>query len=152
MSHVKKIHFQSVGRDEGCLCDRCGQYIRNIWTVEYTEGFKANYGIDCWEKIYKAGKLNKYGETQMRKIMKSIKGYEEMLAKYVSGELNEETDKDWQFSQTFEHDVWYGKPFEAYRDWMINEFFPYRIECAQEELKKFSKIDFKEEALANADN
>ena len=147
MSHIKKIRFQSVGKNEGCCCDRCGQYIRNIWTVEYTEGFKVNYGIDCWEKVYKAGKLNQYGEKQMRKIMKNIKSYEEELAKYISGEMNAETDIGWQNQQDeneYTKSFWFRKPYEEYRDWMINEFFPYRISLEQEELKKFSKIDFKD--------
>ena len=142
MSHIAKIRFNSVGKNEGCTCDRCGQYIRNIWTVEYKEGFKVNYGIDCWEKVYKAGLLNKYGEKEMRKIMKSIKGYEEMLAKFVSGEINEENDSGWKYSQTEKRDAWYGEPYEEYKNWMINEFFPYRISIEQERLKKFSKIDF----------
>lgn len=142
MSHIAKIRFNSVGKNEGCTCDRCGQYIRNIWTVEYKEGFKVNYGIDCWEKVYKAGQLNKYGEKEMRKIMKSIKGYEEMLAMFVSGEINEENDSGWKYSQTEKRDAWYGKPYEEYKNWMINEFFPYRISIEQERLKKFSKIDF----------
>lgn len=142
MSHIAKIRFNSVGRNDGCTCDRCGQYIRNIWSIEYKEGFTVNYGIDCWEKVYKAGKLNQYGEKHMRKIMKSIRSYEEMLAKYVSGEMNEETDSAWKYGQTDKHDAWYGEPYETYRDWMINEFFPYRISIEQEELKKFSKINF----------
>lgn len=145
MSHIERIDFTSVGRNEGCLCDRCGQYIRNIWTVKYTEGFSVNYGIDCWEKVYRAGKLNQYGEKKIRKIMKSIKTYNERLAKYKSGELNAETDQSWQYTQddtAYNKSFWYGKTFEEYRDWMINEFFPYRISEEQAELKKFSKVDF----------
>ena len=141
MAHIAKIRFNSVGRNEGCTCDRCGQYIRNIWTVEYKEGFTVNYGIDCWEKVYKTG-VNKYLEKEMRKIMKSIKSYDEMLSKYVSGEINEETDGGWIYDQKDEHIAWYGKPFEEYREWMINEFFPYRIGEKQKELKKFERINF----------
>lgn len=148
MSHIAKIRFSSVSRNEGCTCDRCGQYIRNIWTVTYKEGFSINYGIDCWEKVYKGGQLSQYGEKEIRKIMKSIKAYEEMLAKYMSGEINEETDSGWKYGQQNKQDAWYGKPFEEYRDWMINDFFPYRLSIEQDRLKKFSKIDFKEEQEA----
>lgn len=141
MAHIAKINFQSVGRAEGCTCDRCGQYIQNIWTVTYKEGFSVHYGIDCWRKVYKAG-LDKYNQREIQKIMKSIQAYEEILAKYVSGEMNEETDFGWQYSQQDKMDAWYGEPFEKYRDWRINEFFPYRISIEQERLKKFSKVDF----------
>lgn len=141
MAHIAKIRFNSVGRNEGCTCDRCGQYIRNIWTVEYKEGFAVNYGIDCWEKVYKAG-LNQYGEKEMRKIMKSIKAYEERLAMYMSGEINADNDLSWQNEQVLKDHAWYGKPYEEYREWMIKEFFPYRIGDKLKELKKFEKIDF----------
>lgn len=141
MSHIKAIRFNSVGRNEGCTCDRCGQYIRNIWSVEYKEGFTVNYGLDCWEKVYKAGKLNQYGEKEIRKIMKSIKAYEENLAKFVNGEMTEE-NSGWKYDQQDENSAWYGEPFEKYKEWMINEFFPYRIGEEQKRLAKFSKIDF----------
>ena len=144
MSHIKAIRFNSVGRNEGCTCDRCGQYIRNIWSVEYKEGFTINYGLDCWEKVYKAGKLNQYGEKEIRKIMKSIKTYEENLAKFVNGEMNEENCSGFKYDQQNKNSAWYGESFEKYRDWMINEFFPYRIGEEQKRLAKFSKIDFKD--------
>ena len=146
MSHIKRIRFSSVGRNEGCTCDRCGQYIRNIWTVDYAEGFSVNYGIDCWEKVYKGGKLSQYGEKEMRKIMKAIADYEKMLATYKSGEMTAETDGGYKSAQMdcFRDGYWYGRPYEEYKAWMIDEFIPARIESKQDELKKFNKIDFKD--------
>lgn len=146
MSHIKKIRFSSVGRNEGCTCDRCGQYIRNIWTVDYVEGFTVNYGIDCWEKVYKEGKLSKYGEKELRKIMKRIRNYEKMLETYKSGEMNAEIDGGYKSAQMdcFKDGYWYGRPYDEYKTWMIEEFIPYRMEKAQEDLKKFKNIDFKD--------
>lgn len=143
MAHIKKISFSRVGKQEGCTCDRCGQYIRNIWTVEYTEGICMNYGLDCWEKIYKEG-LNKQGEKILRKAMKSIEKYEDSLAKYTSGELTAENDESYKVTQADwnKDDYWHGRTFEEYRDWMITEFFPSRISGAQKELQKFSKVNF----------
>lgn len=146
MSHIKRIRFSSVGRNEGCTCDRCGQYIRNIWTVDYAEGFSVNYGIDCWEKVYKGGKLSQYGEKEMRKIMKRIKGYEEMLATYQRGEYTIDNDEGYKVDQMdcFSDHYWHGKPYEEYKAWMINECLPARIARANEDLKKFKNIDFKD--------
>lgn len=143
MAHIKKISFSSVGKQEGCTCDRCGQYIKNIWTVEYEEGLRMNYGIDCFEKIYKKG-LNATGSKLMKKIMVSIKSYEEGLAQYVSGELTAETDESYQIDQMDwnKDNYWYGRSFEEYRDWMINEFFPHRIADKQKELARFQKVNF----------
>ena len=86
MAHIKKIKFSRVGKQEGCTCDRCGQYIRNIWTVDYKEGLTMNYGIDCWEAICKEG-LSKQGIRLMNKTMKSLQSYEERLAAYTSKEI-----------------------------------------------------------------
>ena len=143
MSHIKKISFTSVGKQEGCTCDRCGQYIRNIWTVEYKEGLKMNYGIDCWEKVYKEG-LNKQGAKLLKNVMKSIQFYEESLAQYVSGELTEDNDESYKATQADwnKDNCWYGKSFEEYKEWLVNDFFPYRIGRKQEELSKFSKVNF----------
>lgn len=143
MAHIKQISFARVGEKEGCTCDRCGQYIRNIWTVEYTEGLRMNYGLDCWEKVYKDG-LNKQGAKILKKIMDSIKSYEERLARYVSGELSEETDESYKVTQADwnRDDFWYGKSFDEYKNWMVTDFLPYRISDKQKELAKFSKVNF----------
>ena len=144
MSHIAKIRFSAVSRNEGCTCDRCGQWIQNIWTVDYSEGFSVHYGIDCWEKVYKGGKLSQYGEKELRKIMKRIEGYERMLAKYVSGEITEELDSGFQTDQMdcFKDHYWHGRPWEEYKSWMIDECLPARIARAQEDLKKFKNINF----------
>lgn len=143
MAHIKSIRFERVGSQEGCTCDRCGQYIRNIWTVQYQEGETIHYGIDCFEKVQKSGKLNANGKKLMNKIMKSIQSYDERLAEYQSGELTEENDESWKTQQADWNDnYWKGKSYEEYRTWMIEEFFPHRIAEKQKELEKFRKINF----------
>ena len=139
MARIKNIHFERVGEKEGCTCDRCGQYIRNIWTVDYLEGFSVHYGLDCWEKVYKNGTLSQAGEKLIKKTMKSIQHYEEMLMKWKSGEMDEEGRHNFSASG-----AWEGSTFEEYKEWMINDLLPYRLEDAQKELKRFGKIDFKE--------
>ena len=142
MAHIKKISFESVGKAEGCTCDRCGQYIRNIWTVEYREGLTQHYGIDCWNAVLKEG-LNKRGVAEIKKIMKSIEYYETRLAEYTSGELTAETDESYKVEQADwnKQSYWNGKSFEEYKDWMVNEFFPYRISETQKRLEKFKKVN-----------
>ena len=65
MAYIKRISFAHVGRNEGCLCDRCGQYIQNIVTVDYADGVRINYGRDCFDKLYKSGRLNAQGVKLM---------------------------------------------------------------------------------------
>ena len=141
MAHIKRISFNSVGQLEGCQCDRCGQYIKNIWTVEYQEGLTLHYGIDCFEKVKKSG-LNDYGRKQMNKILKSIQIYTERLEKYTNGEMTAETDDGYKTSQQDKYSYWYGRPYEEYNAYMINEFFPYRLSREQDELKRFAKVNF----------
>ncbi len=142
MAHIKKITFNRVGEKEGCACDRCGQYIRNIWTVQYDTGVM-NYGIDCFEKVQKSG-LNATGKKAMNKVLKSIQAYTDRLLEYTSGELTEETDEGWKLAQADwnKDDYWHGRDYNEYRDWMVNEFFPYRLSCCDRELKRFQKINF----------
>ena len=143
MAHIKNIHFQSVDTNEGCTCDRCGQHIKNIWTVEYKEGLVMHYGIDCWEKVYKAG-LNTNGRKILTRTMKSLQAYEERLAGYVNGTMTEETDITYQNEQAgWQSDsYWHGKSFDEYKKWMVTDFLPYRIELAQKELEKLGKVNF----------
>ena len=104
-----------------------------------------NYGLDCWEKVCKEG-LNEQGLKEIRKIMKSVENYEKRLELYTSGEMTEDTDESYKTEQADcnRDSYWYGKSFEEYKSWMVNEFFPYRISKCQDELARFRKIDFKE--------
>ena len=140
MAHIKSVRFTSTGKAEGCTCDRCGQYIQNIWTVTFTEGMRLNYGIDCFEKVQKTG-LSETARKNIKKALKSIQAYEEGLAKFTSGERNEENDIAYQQAQENKQDAFYGKPYEAWKDWWINEFFPYRISLENETIEKYSKIN-----------
>ena len=143
MAHIKSIRFNRVGKQEGCTCDRCGQYIQNVWTVTYQEGETIHYGIDCFEKVKKSGRLNAYGKKLINQIMKSIQSYDERLAEYQSGNLTEGNDESWHTHQAEWNDsCWKGKNYDEYKKWMIEEFFPYRIAEKEKELEKFKKINF----------
>ena len=145
MATIKRIDFSTVSTNEGCRCDRCGQWIKNIWTVTYKEGFSLHYGLDCWEKIYKHSNLSKQGEKLLRKHMKSIESYQKAMQRQA--ELTEETDEAWKISQAEwnKNNAWYGEKYEDYKKWMLEEFFPYRIQHEQDEIElRFKKVVFKE--------
>lgn len=146
MPYIKQITFAHVGRNEGCLCDRCGQYIQNIVTVHWTDGIVINYGQECFSKLYLSGKLTEHGIKVMRKALKSIENHTKQLEAYKSGEINEENDAGWKFhqqSKTYESpSYWYGRSYEEYRQWMIDVFFPLRFEEDQKEIDRFSKVNF----------
>lgn len=141
MAYIKKINFEHVGKNEGCLCDRCGTYIRNIVSVEFTDGVKVNYGQDCFEKLYKSSKLNSAGISLMKKTLKRIDRYTAELESYVSGEINEENDESYKIEQMFDG-YWKGRPYEEYKNFMINEFLPERFKECQKDVDRFSKVRF----------
>lgn len=141
MAYIKKINFEHVGKNEGCLCDRCGAYIRNIVSVEFTDGVKVNYGQDCFEKLYKSSKLNSAGASLMKKTLKRIDHYTAKLESYVSGEINEENDESYKTEQMFDG-YWKGRLYEEYKDFMINEFLPERFKECQKDVDRFSKVRF----------
>lgn len=145
MAHIKKIRFNRTGKEDGCLCDKCGQYIRNIWTVDYTDGVTLRFGIDCYEKLNKESGLTTYGQKLLKKATKRIEDYTKMFE--AEKALTEETDIHYQNLQNpwdYESkDYWYGKPWEDYHEWMLNEWFPARFADADKEIAKFAKVNFK---------
>lgn len=67
MAYIKDIRFDSVDRKDGLVCDRCGAYIRNIYTGTYSDGLVARYGMECFKKLFDAGKLTDFGRKLMMK-------------------------------------------------------------------------------------
>lgn len=146
MAYIKEIRFAHVGRKEGCCCDKCGQYIQNIVTVEYTDGIKINYGQDCFKKLQESAKLTDFGRKIMRKALKSIEYNSKELEKYTSGKMTAETDESWKaYEQPWNKGCYWAEhhdDYEAYRRWMIDEWFPERFKEAQKQVDRFSKVNF----------
>ena len=145
MAYIKDIHFASVGRNEGCLCDRCGQYIRNIVTVHYTDGVRINYGQDCFKKLYDSSKLTDYGKKLLRKALKSIETHSKELAAYTSGKMTAENDESWKAYELPMNKGCYWAvhhDYEEYRKWMIEEWYPQRFKEDQKQIDRFSKVKF----------
>lgn len=147
-TRILKIEFNHVGRNAGCQCDRCGQHITNIWTVRFGNGQTINFGIDCFEQVYKHGGLSAYGLKEFKKLIKRIKihkeGYNKWLilteeqARADAAKVNVALDID----TDDKYNPWYGKTFEEYKDWMLNEWYGERFREDERELEKFRKIGF----------
>lgn len=144
MARIKRITFTKTGKQEGCLCDRCGQYITNIWTVSYADGIVVNFGIDCYEKLNKESRLTAYGQKELKKVLKNIEKHHELFE--AEKALTEETDVAYQNIQHpwdyEDKDYWYGRPWEEYHKWRLNEFWKARFEEDQKAVDRFGKVNF----------
>lgn len=147
-TRIMKIEFNRVGRNAGCQCDRCGQDITNIWTVRFENGQTINFGIDCFEQIYKNGGLSTYGLKEFKKLMKSIKSHKEGYNRWLN--MTEEQARANAAKVNVPLDIdtddpyssWYGKTFDDYKNWMLNVFYGERFREDEQELEKFRQIGF----------
>ena len=146
MAHIKEIRFAHVGRKEGCLCDRCGQYIQNIVSVDYTDGVTIRCGQDCFKNLYDSGKLSAFGVKLMRKALKSIETHSRQLEAYTSGKMTADNDESWKSFETPQNKGCYWAvhhdDYEAYRQWMITEWFPQRFKEDQKMIDRFANVNF----------
>lgn len=145
MARIKSIFFSKVGKNEGCTCDRCGQYIQNIWTVNYMDGITSRFGIDCFEILNKESGLTSFGQKEFKKALKKIQEHQEWYE--AEKLLTEETDIAYQNTQIVHDweskDYWFGRPWKEYHEWRLNEFFKTRFEEDQKQINRFSKVNFK---------
>lgn len=140
MSRIKSISFSSVEKNEGCMCDRCGQYIRNIWTVKFDDGITMNYGIDCFAKLRDTAKLSTYGKKVLKDAMKRLEGINELTE--IIKNRKAEDDYSYQEAQNNKISPWYQVDYEEYRKWWLNEVIPERIAGVQKEIDKFKNVNF----------
>lgn len=140
MAHIKDISFAHVGKMEGCLCDNCGQWISNIWTVSFQEGENLHFGTDCFDKRIK-GKLNAFGKKEMQKILKRIQEHSDLLNQLKQDEITEDVQKEWD-GYRYWQDHWKDKTIDEWKKWMIEEVLPHWLESDKKELVKFEKINF----------
>ena len=127
MAYIKDIRFDSVDRKDGLVCDRCGAYIRNIYTVTYSDGLVARYGMECFKKLFDAGKLTDFGRKLMMKALKRLKEAYETREKWLSVNTLEEAEKKNLDVYPFKnYDAWKGCTFEEYKDFSS---YQYKEEC-----------------------
>ena len=140
MAHIEDIRFDHVGKAEGCMCDNCGAWLTNIWTVKFREGEYLHFGMDCFNKRIK-GKLNAFGKKEMQKVLQRIQEHSELLNQLKQDEVTETVQKEWD-SYRYWQEYWQDKPFEEWKAWMIEEVLPDRLEADRKALAKFEKINF----------
>ena len=122
MAYIKDIRFDYVDRKDGLICDRCGAYIRNIYTVTYSDGLVARYGMECFKKLFDAGKLTDFGRKLMMKALKRLKEAYETREKWLSVNTLEEAEKNHLNVFPFKnYEAWKGHTFEEYKDFWVNE-------------------------------
>ena len=144
MARIIDINFSAVSTHDGCTCDRCGQWIKNIWTVKFDDGITAHFGIDCYKQMCKDSRLNEYGMNVMKNILKDLEEWDKRLAKWKSEDLTAENCLSYQYEQAdWNNGYWKGKSFEEYRQSWIDEICNDRIPRLKKELEKFKNIDFK---------
>ena len=140
MAYIEDIRFDHVGKNEGCMCDNCGAWLTNIWTVKFREGESLHFGMDCFDKRIK-GKLNAFGKKEMQKVLKLIQEHSELLNQLKQDEVTETVQKEWE-SYRYWQEYWKDKTFEEWKEWMIEEVLPDRLEADRKALAKFEKINF----------
>lgn len=130
--------YYSVPKSESNTCDCCGKSIQNICSITTVENEHFNFGTTCFDKVIK-DKLQPYQRKEMNKALKGIRNYceQQEIWKDMTEEKYIEThyDKPWENYDDIH-------TFEEYKNWMLNEFFPYRLSEKEKILSRFSKIDF----------
>ena len=147
MAHIRNIDYAHVGRNEGCLCDRCGQYIVNIIAVEFTDGMKINLGMDCFRKLQDTGKLTAYGKRLFSKAVKLAQGHRAEYNDYATGKMNADNDEEWKnYELPMNAGCYWAvhhEDYEAFRRWKIDEWYPQRFKEDEKRFAQFKNVNFK---------
>lgn len=128
MPYIRDIRFDHVPKDAGFICDRCGEYITNVYTVTYDNGLKASYGIECFNKLRKHSNLTAAGNTLLNKVLKDIKYYSELEDIWESITSYEDAKEkqvpllgkmNLGLAMFDTYEAWEGASFEEFKDFMI---------------------------------
>lgn len=158
MAYIKNITFWKYGRNDGKTCYKCGAYITNVYTVTYSDGLVADYGSECFDKLWKSGNLSSYGVKEFRKILKNIKDYNEIKRSWLNCKTEQELiEKPLTYSSNYldryneseyvqnqyKYSAHKNDTFEEYKNYIVNQFIPYRLSTLEKELARFNRLDFK---------
>ena len=78
-----------------CTCDRCGQGIKNVWTLSFSNDVTYHYGIDCFEKLSKHSNLSDIGKKHFKEYLKSLKKCESLVSKWANITFEEYEQEYW---------------------------------------------------------
>ena len=135
-----------------CTCDRCGQGIKNIWSVSFSNGVTYKYGIDCFEKLSKNSNLTDTGRKNFKKLLKSLKQSEEFVAKWSTITYDQYIEEYWANIPEEDRHVYcdpleneYNNPehldWEGYRNYRLNNSMD-TLNRKKAELANFKKAWF----------
>ena len=148
------FNFYTLDKNKGICCDHCGTYIRNVVEI-HVGGFVYKVGLDCFRNLQKENKFGNIPNKVLNQYLKSIKEYNigfeiwkscETLEQFIAA--CEKNPKALVFVR-WKCYGWKTEKFEEItqeiydneRNYMINEFYPYRIESKQKEMeKKFKNV------------
>lgn len=144
------IRFDHVSKNDGCICDNCGQYITNVYTITYDNGLKLHYGIECYRKLINASNLTRQGTKLLNKIAKNLAFYYEVRAKWEAVDTyeNAEAMKLLWYRDYKENEAWEGATFEEYRKFQVH-CADVQIEKNKKELTRFKHAKFDPEVIKN---
>lgn len=147
MATVTSIRFHREGKNSGCICDHCGQYIRNIWTVRYSNGKSLNFGIDCFSQIRNHDGLSCHLEKKIKKELKFLQKLCDILDAYESGKITEENDQAYSFEvYNCERNKQEPESYEEFRAFYTEKCLPSWI---NETVLRLKRLGFKIEELGD---
>lgn len=149
---IKKVNFFiTASVKDGFSCDCCGQAIKNVYDIEFSNGVRIHLGVDCFKNQY-TKRLTDYGKREYEKILKDIRFYADQQKTWETMNEAEMPEGD-RYRLTDVDDYWYGKTFEEYKAWMLSDWFPQRFKDIQKKIEKFKfnqvKFDIPELTVNN---
>lgn len=112
--------------NEKTTCDCCGQYITNVYHVEYSNGEHKVFGSSCIEKQYKKNHSKKE-VSYIKSNMKTIKKFQKELKIAINGHKKEYNQyggnlKVPQFEDSSPwNEMWYNKTLNDWKNFKIKE-------------------------------
>lgn len=135
---IKSISFVTGVTNESTICDCCGKAIQNIYYITLADDSHLRLGTTCFEKQMKS-KLDKMARRKLNHAIELMKSYQEQLEIWKN--MTEEECKETRPMQYEKIGNYEGvDTFEELKNWMVNEFFPYRISLEEEEITRYAKF------------
>lgn len=148
---LRNVSFSSAPT-VSCTCDRCGQGIKNIWSVSFSNDITYNYGIDCFAKLSKNSNLSDLGRKNFKKLLNSLKKCEDWVAMWETMTYEQYEEFYWRNIKDEERQFFAGPlkgEYENPNNLGWEEFKAWKLDCAIEslnckkkELNKFNKAWF----------
>ncbi|MDF1495474.1 hypothetical protein [Caproiciproducens sp. CPB-2] len=141
------VEYYTLPKGRGICCEHCGTYIQNVNVIHFDNGFTLKCGSECFDKLIKRADLSEYGLRVLKRIVSSLKRYDEMASDWSRWKTPEEAEADGCSQRIEDPDnpgTWRIRTQEEFteeRGFMLNQFLPAQIKRRQEEMKdKFKNV------------